>query len=287
MGVTCAVTVTGPDGFDSARRALEDISTLEALWTRFSPHSDVSRMNRSAGRPVYVAPDTVTLVATMLEAHRATHGLFDPSMLPEQLAAGDTRSLVDIGATESVPAAANHDLGSIRILDGCTVVLPEGMALDAGGIGKGLAADLIADRTVANGAEGVCVNIGGDLACRGIPPEGGWTVSVAPPDDFASTIAVLSVENGAVATSSVNARQWRNDRRTVHVMDPRTLRESDGEVAGATVVASSAAWAEAYTKFALLSPGALPYLENLGLACLTVGHDGTVASNDQWARFVL
>ena len=173
MGVTCAVTVTGPDGFDSARRALEDISTLEALWTRFSPHSDVSRMNRSAGRPVYVAPDTITLVATMLEAHRATRGLFDPTMLPEQLAAGDSRSLVDIGATESVPAAANHDLGSIRILDGCTVVLPEGMALDAGGIGKGLAADLIADRTVANGAEGVCVNIGGDLACRGIPPEGG------------------------------------------------------------------------------------------------------------------
>jgi thiamine biosynthesis lipoprotein len=287
MGVTCAVTVTGPQGFDAARRALEDISRLESLWTRFSPHSDLSRMNRSAGRPVYVAPDTVRLVATMIEAHRATHGLFDPTMLPEQLAAGDTRSLVDNGVTETVAGPPNHDLGSIRILDDCTIVLPAGMALDAGGIGKGLAADLIADRAVADGTEGVCVNIGGDLACRGIPPEGGWTVSVAPPHNFAGTLAVLSVESGAVATSSVTARQWRNDRRTVHVMDPRTHRESDSEIAGATVVAASAAWAEAFTKFAMLSPGALPHLENLGLACMTVDHNGTVASNDQWARFVL
>jgi thiamine biosynthesis lipoprotein len=286
MGVKCAVTVTGPDGFDRARRALAEIGRLETLWTRFSAQSDLGRMNLSAGRPVFVHPDTVTLVATMLEAHRATHGLFDPSMLPEQLAAGDTRSLVDDRTTETVPAVPNHDLGSVRILDGCTVQLPGGMSLDAGGIGKGLAADLIADRTVADGADGVCVNIGGDLACRGVPPEGGWTVSGAPPHDFSATIAVLSVENGAVATSSVNARQWRNDRRTVHLMDPRTHRESDGEIAGATVVASSAAWAEAFTKFAMLSPGALPYLENLGLACMTVGHDGTVTSNEPWARFV-
>ena len=57
--------------------------------------------------------------------------------------------------------------------------IPAGVGFDPGGIGKGLAADLVADETMAGGALGVCVNMGGDLRVRGRSPDSeSWTVAV-------------------------------------------------------------------------------------------------------------
>lgn len=44
------------------------------------------------------------------------------------------------------------------------------MRIDLGGIGKGYAADLIAAELIAAGAEGVSVNLGGDLRVAGVAP---------------------------------------------------------------------------------------------------------------------
>ena len=52
------------------------------------------------------------------------------------------------------------------------VRLPAGLGFDPGGIGKGLAADLVSDELVRAGADGVCVNLGGDLRVRGEAPDG-------------------------------------------------------------------------------------------------------------------
>ena len=287
MGVTCAVTVVGPRGFDHARRALDRVAGLERLWTRFSPASDISRMNAAAGRATYVASETTRLVAMMLAAHEATGGCFDPTLLPLQVAAGDDSSLVDDGRTVLAGGPASHDLSSVRIIDPCTVMLPTGMALDAGGIGKGLAADIVARETVDAGAAGVCVNLGGDLACLGEPPAGGWTVDVMHPHDGNLSVATLSIAVGAVATSSTGARN--RGRRPVpsHIIDPRERAAHVGHLHGATVVASSAAWAEAFTKFALLSDDALDALSARGIAAMTVSADGVTAANPPWQEFLL
>ena len=60
--------------------------------------------------------------------------------------------------------------------------MPDGIGFDPGGVGKGLAADLVVDAVMADGAGGACVNLGGDLAVRGVGPHGGgWTVTVEGP----------------------------------------------------------------------------------------------------------
>lgn len=287
MGVTCSVSVTGPRGFDLARRALARLGELERIWTRFTTTSDIARMNAAAGRTTFVSTDTARLVAMMLAAHEATDGCFDPTLLPFQVAAGDDASLVDDGRTVLTGDLTSHDLAAVRIPDANSVVLPRGMALDAGGIGKGLAADIVARETLDAGGAGVCVNIGGDLACLGEPPAGGWTVHVMHPHDTNLCLATLSISEGAVATSSVNARNRGSRPVPSHIIDPWTRGVHAGRVHGATVVASSAAWAEAFTKFALLSDGALDSLAGRGIAAMTVSADGTTATNREWQAFVL
>ena len=289
MGVTCSVTVVGGNGVDILRASLDEAARLESLWSRFRSTSDISRLNASRGGAVWVAGETVSLLRHMQEAHAATDGLFDPTRLPAQLASGDRSSMVDDGTdTTDIPAVASHDIRDIEFEDDFVVRLPEGMLLDAGGIGKGLAADMIASRAMQQGAEGVCINIGGDMRALGETPDPrGWTVMISAPDDYSRNIAGVCVREGAVATSSVHARRLAAD--ATHIIDPGTDEPTDSGFAGATVIAGSGAWAEAFTKYVLLGDPAvtMPAMDSLGMGVLAVTRSGDTVHNSAWEKFAL
>lgn len=52
-------------------------------------------------------------------------------------------------------------------------MLPEGVHIDLGGIGKGRAADLVAMELMSAGARGVCVSLGGETRHHLIDPRSG------------------------------------------------------------------------------------------------------------------
>src|SRR5262249_52138131 len=155
---------------------------LETLWSRFRPTSEVSVMNALAGMPVRVSRETIALVQRALDGVRLTGGRFDPTVLGAVVRAGYDRTY-----TEIVPDAAPGDdrcLGAPLIeVDPVAglVRVPAGVGFDPGGIGKGLAADVVA-RELADRVDGLCVNIGGDLRLLGAAPEGpAWGVEVEDP----------------------------------------------------------------------------------------------------------
>lgn len=289
MGVTCDVTVVGENGISVLRDSLARVARLEALWSRFLDGSDISRLNRSDGSTTWVSTETVELVRLMIAAHAATDGLFDPTQLPAQLTDGDRSSRTGEGFDSTpVPGQVSHALAEIEFVDETVLRLPQGLLLDAGGIGKGLAADMVASAAVASGAAGVCVNIGGDMRCIGETPDPrGWTVMIGSPDDYDRRVAGVCLRDGAVATSSLFAR--RDHGTGTHVYDPRTGHPSTATTTGATVVAGSAAWAEVFTKYVLLGarPATFDRLDSMGIGCLAVDRDGTVRGNASWERYAL
>jgi hypothetical protein len=92
------------------------------------------------------------------------------------------------------------------------------------------------------------------LRARGAQGDGSpWTVGVEDPRDPARDLAVLTVRDRAVATSSVARRRWvRDGRARHHLIDPRTGEPAAGDVLAATVVAASVARAEVLAKVALV-----------------------------------
>ena len=148
------------------------------------------------------------------------------------------------------------------MIDGINAVtLPEGVTVDPGGIGKGLAADITAELLLDRGAEGALVNVGGDLRALGrAPSSDGWVVTVDDPIHAGRELLRLAMPDGAVATSSrlvsVGGRQLRAKRTTSSTPPPVAPRETD--VVAVTVVAGEAWWAEALTKSLFLAgPGGL------------------------------
>ncbi|MBN9326730.1 MAG: hypothetical protein BGO38_13590 [Cellulomonas sp. 73-145] len=139
--------------------------------------------------------------------------------VPEDDLSADMREVLDLAAR------AHEESGGV--FDVCT---PEGR-LDTNGVVKGWAAQRAADVLVAAGLRDFCLNAGGDVVTRGEPEPGrAWDVAVRHPDDPQAVLAVLSVTDGAVATSGTY-------ERGAHVWDGRSGSRQLPLVA-ATVVAA-------------------------------------------------
>ena len=109
--------------------------------------------------------------------------------------------------------------------DLCSVCVPAGVHLDLGATAKALAADRVADGLASRLGCGVLVNLGGDVAVAGQPPGDGWAVGIAPHCTASAeeVDVVLSLNQGAVATSGTTGRTWmRGARQLHHIVDPWT-----------------------------------------------------------------
>ncbi len=293
----CSVDVQLVDGdrqlVELARRRIQH---LENCWSRFLPTSDVSRLNAADGSPVQVDPATIVLLETMVAGFVDSGGTFDPTLLVPLVGLGYSSSWTDSSAITVVPSglAPRGNIVGVAVDRQFSVAqLPDGTAIDAGGIGKGLAADLVAEEMVALGARGAMVSIGGDLRCCGEgPTNGSWLLGVADVVDDTTEAARLAVGSGGVATSGTVRRSWRDarDESVHHLLDPasgRPLAQSGVAVVQATAIAGTAATAEVYTKIVMVL-GAVPslaMLDELGLGARAVLVDGSVLTNEAWSSF--
>lgn len=282
------VVVGGPDNL--LGRARSRIEELERLWSRFVPDSEISRLNAAAGTTsLLVAPETFELVARGVEAWRLTGGLFDPTVLGDVLRAGYTTSFEEL-PTRPAPSVSRLGRGCAGIaLDAslCAVGLPRGVGFDPGGLGKGLAADLVVDELLAGGADGACVNLGGDVRVAGVPPDGSWGIAIDHPWR-PDPVSVVHLRDGAVATSSRLRRRWATTGGFAHhLIDPRRGAPADVAVGAATAVAATGWQAEMLAKAAFLAGlrSGLELVERHGAAALLVDDAGAVLTTSSFSRF--
>lgn len=288
-GTARARILAAPDG---AVDLLElEGKSLEHSWSRFIADSDISRLNSAAGAPCAVAADTIDLILAMREGWRETGGDFDPTLLPAVIAAGYDRSRVDPAAVTTVPATARSRQNLEAIMfDGDQITLPVGMTLDAGGIGKGLAADRLATSLMQLGAWGCIVEVGGDLRAAGDAPDGiAWRVAVEDPFDQTLTRSTVRLTEGGIATSSQRKRRWGEpgSTSTHHLIDPETQRSAATSVQTVTVLASTTARAETLTKSGFLRPipDYLAWLPTRGAAGLLIDDAGHEFMTDNWGDY--
>ncbi len=274
---------------------------LEACWSRFLPDSDLSQLNLADGQPVEVDPTTIVLLLAMVDAWHSTERRFDPTTLRALIDAGYRSSIEDPRRVTLLPALdirldglEHHDhiddhpnLDDVLIDRAAgTVRLPPELAIDAGGIGKGLAADLTVEHLLRTGAVGAMVSIGGDISMGGQPPEGGWNIHIEHPRrhrDAHALVGTVGVGAGGVATSSTTSRRWQHGgAERHHVIDPWTGTPSATDLSSVTVVARSGWLAEAHATAAILagSCDVIDYFDRHHLSGLAVAGDDRVLATD-------
>jgi FAD:protein FMN transferase len=279
MGSHARLVVEGAD----AAPARAFLAAFERRLTRFDPGSELSVLNASPLAVVPASPLLRRAVRAGLWAAERSGGLVDPTLVGALCAAGYDRSrrraeMPLAAALREAPAraaAAPDPAARWRavVVEADAIRRPPGVQIDTGGTGKGLAADLVAQ--LLGGCDRFAVDCGGDLRVGGAG-------AVAQPFDVqvrhpltGEVAHELTLSAGAVATSGLNVRLWRDgDGRPVHhLLDPSTGRPAWTGLVGATALAPTALEAETLAKIALLSGSARALARYGGLV---VRDDGEV-----------
>lgn len=235
---------------DSVQRVF---SLVDSCASVFNPKSLVTALNQNKTNRV----DSLIarMYNTALTVNKATRGAYDPTVMPLVNAWGF--------GFKSGRLPTQRDLDSLLAFVGLEKTRLHGLTLikdnpnvqfDFSSIAKGLACDEIARMLERNGVVNYMVEIGGEIACRGVNAQGKpWHVSVDLPLDE-STAAIhksaltVQLDKGGVATSG-NYRKYKEvqGKRVSHIVNPKTGQSEESDLLSVTVVApdcmSADAWA--------------------------------------------
>lgn len=258
----------------------------EKILSRFQPESELSRLNQQAGKPVRVSNLLFHVTRAALNAAQVSKGVYDPTLLRQLERLGYARSFdelpTDIPEREYSPNSGG-DWRAIRLNSReRSITLPEGSGLDLGGIAKGMAVDAALHLLYQSGIQTALVNAGGDLAVMGMPPgQQHWPLLIDGPQRS----WVIPFQYGALATSGIARRHWRQGEQVRHhLLDPRTGEPVLTTLWSVTAAAGTCEQAEVAAKVAFLlgiEQGA-HFLKRHGLAGLFVCKDGRWIAAGPW-----
>ncbi len=236
---------------------------LHRKLTRFEAGSELCALNSAPGTSCSVSPTLAVAVDAALWAARRSDGLVDPTLVGELEDAGYAASRADLAPAaidEALAVAPQRESAAPRsdsrwrgiAVDAVARVItrPAGVRIDTGGCGKGLAADLAADRL--GGYASFVVDAGGDLRLGGEHPPERLVRIDHPLED--GTAHELALDRGAVATSGIKTRLWRTETGFAHhLLDPSTGNPAWTGVIQASAIGGTALEAETLAKMAFLS----------------------------------
>ncbi|BBB47418.1 FAD:protein FMN transferase [Pelolinea submarina] len=253
MGTVMAYRIWGTNAQACLEAVFGEIARLEGLFSRFDPDSEISRINRSAGRSSEaVSFTTMQMLRQALDICAECPGYFDPTI-------GPLVALWNIGkGSFAVPGAAKIqralDLVDYRdlLLDpaqGTAGLRRSGQSLDLGGIAKGFAADQVMNIFQEYDVRSAYANLGGNVAAWGGRPDGfPWQVGIQHPRSTNGLIGAVAVRNGVVVTSGDYQRFVTDPqgRRFHHLLDASSGYPAATDLLSVTVAADSGVLADAY-----------------------------------------
>lgn len=285
MATVVWVTVPDDDRAEEAGQIVsETFAEVDRQMSEWKPGSPLTALNESAGiGPVELPRGLIGVIETGLEISEATGGAFDVTWAA-------LWGLWDFNAEEpGVPDAgqiaervALVDWRRVEIDRGAgTVYLPEaGMMVGLGGIAKGFALDLAADRLREAGIFDFLIVSGGQVYAGGERDGRPWRVGVRDPrGEQGEYLLVLELRDLSVSTSGDYERYFEVEgERYHHVLDPRTGWPSRG-TRSATVVSDRGILADGLSTGAMVagSAGAGELAERFGVWVFLVDDEGRVS----------
>ncbi len=286
LGTVCSVNAFGDGDAELYSVISARLMEIDSSFGVNRPGSDIARVNAAAGKErVTVGPDVFFVITAALDFARRSGGAFDPTI-------GPLVSLWGIGTDhQKVPSQEEID-AALTLVDWRKVSLEEsgrsvfleqeGMSLDLGGIAKGYAADelvrILKERQVSR----AIIDLGGNVCVFGSKADGSaWKVGIKNPLDGGQSVAsVLELEGGLSVVTSGNYERYfvSGGKRYHHIIDSKTGYPGGGDVASATIVASSSMEADAMSTSAFLM-GKDAFLRAFpGVSCIFILSDGSISS---------
>ncbi|MFD1432809.1 FAD:protein FMN transferase [Lacticaseibacillus yichunensis] len=283
LGATNDLTIYGggtPETFD---HSIALVSAYSRLLSFYDKDSIISQINQNAG----VAPVTIevrpvfNLIARAVAWSKRGAGynaLIGPLVALWHIGFDDAE-VPDEAAIQEKLRLCDPDLVALDGENQTVFLTRAGMELDLGGIAKGFILDELKRLWAKEGVTGGRINLAGNEvlfrnSASNIPL---WQEPIADPrDPDALPIATLTTAPNAVVTTGIFFRHFdKNGQMYHHLLDPKTGRPVDSDMASITVVADSAETADVLSSVGFYQglPGGLDFIENEGAEAIFITKD--------------
>lgn len=293
-------TYRGPE--DAISAAMDSLKSVEGSVSVFDEHSLISVINRSESGP---ADRHLTAVyETSKRINRLSGGLFDPTLSPLIKAWGFGKGHTPTADTARIETILEYvGIDRTRIENGVIYKDTPEIAFNFSAIAKGYGVDVAAETMMNQGCSDLMMEIGGEVVCRGLNPEGKkWRILIETPDEeylkevfkyekepTFSTQLIVELSDEALATSG-NYRNYHSDSGQTfgHTISPVTGRPVKTDILSASVIAPSCMEADALATacMAMGSEEAMKMLDEAGLAGAFILYTGEVMVNDHMKRHI-
>lgn len=230
------------------------LSVLNQQMSTYLPESELQQLNREfIDQWIPVSAELFDVLMISLEVSWLSDGAFDVTVA----------SLVDLWGfgpnaqpQDAVPQPAQIERLRQRVgftqlqfdLGKNAVRKLKPIRMDLSAVAKGYAVDQVAELMLMAGYTDFMVEIGGELRLQGSSPRGSpWRIAIEEPDGSLGAVhRTVQLEGVGMATSGDYRNYFEADgRRYSHTIDPRTGYPITHNLVSVTVIADSAAYADA------------------------------------------
>ena len=285
MGTVVEIALFGDDEEPAQKAALQafhEIKRIERLMSPWFDSSDVSRINRSAGREsVKVSSETIEVVKKAQKVYELSGGGFD-------ITVGPLVQLWRKARERGIPPDTGVVGKTLRLVNfrnvtvnpkGRIFLKKRGMAIDLGGIAKGYAVDRAFELLRTLGYKNLIVNAGGDLRLGGLKLDQPWSVGIQHPRASQEIMARISISDSAVATCGDYEKFFvHQGKRYHHILNPKDGFPAEG-CQSVTIISKEATTGDAVaTAVFVLGPekGHALCQKIEDLECLIVDKEGEI-----------
>lgn len=230
--------------YDEMCEQFRNYNSLFDIYNSYEGIANLKTINDSAGlSPVKVSDELIEMLEQAKEMYELSDGAFDITMgsllqvwhryREEGLTANEAGNYGSLPSEEELSSAAEFRGFDHVVIDkeaGTVFIDDARVALDAGGIAKGFAAERTARVLEQAGADHAAVNAGGNNRTIGAKADGSpWNVGIQNPDGQGSLFVVRVTGTNSFVTSGDYERYYlaEDGVKLHHIIDPATNHPAD------------------------------------------------------------
>jgi thiamine biosynthesis lipoprotein len=241
---------------EATEKAFERMTEAIGIFDRHTAGTPITSLNQE-GVLRDVSPEMAAVLHQSAYFHGVTGGAFDITILPllELYRKSFAKSDASPTAQQVNEKMALVDSNMVHLDQKGVRLKKDGMQISLDGIAKGYVVDQAANVIQALGVKYALVNAGGDIrAMGGNGPEKAWQIGITDPWGRKKYVELVSLNNGALATSGNYEHFFDKERLHHHIIDASKGR-SPRETVSATVLAPTVMEADALsTALFILEP---------------------------------
>ena len=236
MDTIMQITAYGKHADAAVKICEREIARLDAKLSAQSAGSEIAKLNAGG---VCQDDETLRLLSEALEIARKTNGAYDPTVYPLMKLWGfgtENAHVPQKSEIEQTLSCVGYEkLPGVK----SPYRLPEEMAVDLGGIGKGFAASVARRCLLDQGVSSAVLSLGGNVTLIGSKIDGSdWTVGLQDPDGD-GCFGYVSGKDVSVVTSGGYQRYFEeNGRRYWHILNAKTGWPAETELSSVTIVSA-------------------------------------------------